>query len=239
MSEFRIPEHVHASDAPHGGTVLLNARSGQWYAMNRTAGELWHEWNRTGDFDTAVDAMTRRFPHVRSEHVRADAEELAEALVERGLLLLHGSSAPRERRAPHERGPEAVGGTRPRWRHRAAGLVGLVAALCLLRLPFRLTTGAVTLLKRRWCRHSAAPEQAASAIVAVHRAAHRYPGRAACLELSLGTVLALALDRLSLDWCLGSAEDPYRFHAWVEVDGCPAVHPDDLERGPFHKVFAM
>ncbi|MGP4002608.1 lasso peptide biosynthesis B2 protein [Streptomyces sp. 8N706] len=269
---IRIPEHVHASDAPHGGTVLLNARSGQWYAMNRTARALWDEWHRTGDFDMAVHSVTSRFPQAGEERVRADAERLADDLVERGLVTVERSPGGEERdlgaverglvalddpaveggrsgrgarkgpnRRKEERSDAAEAGTSsaPGWRHRTAGAIGLGVALCLLHLPFRLTLRVLPVLKRRWCRRTATARQAHSVFEAVLHAGRRYPGRVACLEHSLGAVLGLALAGLSADWCIGSADDPYRFHAWLETGGRPVTSADDTERGPFRRVLAV
>ncbi|MFC9222993.1 lasso peptide biosynthesis B2 protein [Streptomyces hygroscopicus] len=48
-----------------------------------------------------------------------------------------------------------------------------------------------------------------------------WPGRAACMETSLGAVLAAALLGRRLDWCLGArfAPPPVEYHAWAELPG--------------------
>jgi hypothetical protein len=71
------------------------------------------------------------------------------------------------------------------------------------------------------------PRQASRIVEAVHLAGRWYPGRAACLERSLAAVLMAIAVRRRLDWCLGSVPDPYRFHAWVAVDGEPVAATDD------------
>ncbi|MFD4770533.1 hypothetical protein [Streptomyces niveus] len=43
------------------------------------------------------------------------------------------------------------------------------------------------------------------------------------LRLPFGVTVRLALAGLGAQWCLGSADDPYRFHAWIEAGG-----PGDL-----------
>lgn len=246
MTELRIPQHVHAGEAPHGGTVLFNARSGQWYAMNGTARDLWEEWRRTGDFDTGVQAVADRFPGVRYDHVRLDAEKLAGDLVERGLVAAEkdrtlgageATDAGEERACGQADCAPPAG--RVRWL-RTAGWLGLCLALLLLRLPFRVPAHAVDVLKRpRSHLRPATMHQAESMLAVVRRAADGYPGRAACLEHSLGTVLGLALAGLTADWCLGSADDPYRFHAWVEIDGENVMHHEADDRVPFRRVLAL
>ncbi|MBL1120277.1 lasso peptide biosynthesis B2 protein [Streptomyces sp. 110] len=82
-------------------------------------------------------------------------------------------------------------------RERAAAAAGLALALVLLRLPFRHTVRAVRHTARLW------------------------PGRAACMETSLGAVLAAALLGRRLTWCLGArfAPPPVEYHAWAELPG--------------------
>jgi hypothetical protein len=53
----------------------------------------------------------------------------------------------------------------------------------------------------------------------VRRAAALFPGRAACLEVSLASVLWAAARRRRLEWCWGVHPYPYTFHAWVETLG--------------------
>ncbi|MGW7054217.1 lasso peptide biosynthesis B2 protein [Streptomyces sp. NPDC054887] len=245
MTDLRIPPHVHAGEAPHGGTVLFNARSGQWYAMNGTARALWEEWHRTGDFDTGVRAVADRYPAVRYDHVRLDAEKLAGDLAERGLVATEEKPAPvagTAAKAGEAGGNEQVAGAASPADGvrclRAAGWAGLVLALLLLRLPFGAPVHTVGALKRSR-RRPATMREAESVLAAVRRAADGYPGRAACLEHSLGTVLGLALTGRTADWCLGSADDPYRFHAWVEVAGETVTHPEDDDRVSYRRVLML
>lgn len=237
MPDLYIPDHIHDSVAPHGGSVLLNARSGQWYALNSTAHTLWREWQRTGDFDSAVDAVAHRYPREQRTQLWSDARELAVGLAAHGLVV---SGEPGERRGagePAETLPVPPAAPRPRSR-RGLPLVSFVIALLLLRLPFRLTAGLVG-ARRRWCRAAATEEQAQWAVVAVEAVARRFPGRAACLELSLSAVVAMALLHQRLDWCIGTVDDPYRFHAWAEVDGHPVTHPADTESALFRRVLSL
>jgi hypothetical protein len=97
----------------------------------------------------------------------------------------------------------------------------------LLRFSFRHSLALVQRSRRSWCRHALSPDGASRTVSAVQWAAHRYPGRAACLEQSLAAVLLALAVRRRLDWCLGSAPDPYRFHAWVAVNGKPVTRVAD------------
>lgn len=240
MAAFQIPEHVHESSGPHGGTVLLDARTGQWYAMNGTARALWSEWRASGDFDAGVRSVAARFPPALGERVRADAGELAEVLVRRGLVSAapapdESKACPRPRQVVRAAGHESAAVLR---HGRSGAAAALLLALCLLRLPFGVTVRVVAALGSR-CPRSATEAQAAEAVALVRRVARRYPGRVACLELSLAATVRLALAGLGTRWCLGSAADPYRFHAWIEVDGRPVTSPSEGELTGFRKVFSV
>lgn len=103
---------------------------------------------------------------------------------------------------------------------RCAAAVGLALALVLLQLPFRHTARAVR-WGRRAGRRPLTPERASALVEAVRHTGHLWPGRAACLETSLGAVLAAALFGRRLDWCLGArfAPPPVEYHAWAELPG--------------------
>ncbi|MGW2704581.1 lasso peptide biosynthesis B2 protein [Streptomyces sp. NPDC001340] len=119
------------------------------------------------------------------------------------------------------------------------GLLGLLGALLLIRLPFRTVLRVVEWTGRRWCRREATPSQGAASLAAVRRAAVLYPGRAACLETSLATFMMLALGRRRTDWCIGTAVDPYRFHAWIEAQGTPVRAPDDYGAEAFRRILSV
>lgn len=103
---------------------------------------------------------------------------------------------------------------------RCAAAAGLALALMLLRLPFRHTARAA-----RWARRvGRRPMTAAQAdviVTAVKHAGRLWPGRAACMETSLGAVLAAALLGRRLNWCLGVrfSPPPVEYHAWAELPG--------------------
>lgn len=224
---MQVPSRVHSRVQPHGGVVVLNAATGKWHALNTTASVLWQSWQRGDDFEQAVASVAGRYPEISPDRIRADAEHLLEHLVARDLLDV---SLP-ERAA-------AVSMTTSMKTARGSGgptaerFVTLLAFGCMLfavtcaRLPFRTIYRFLHILRWGWCRVPPAVEQASALVAAVHRAARWYPGRAACLELSLAAVLLAALFRQRLDWCLGAATDPYRFHAWVETGGQPVPEPD-------------
>ncbi|WP_223830465.1 lasso peptide biosynthesis B2 protein [Nocardiopsis quinghaiensis] len=120
-------------------------------------------------------------------------------------------------------------GSRPRRRYRCAGLLGFVLAVVLLRLPLKRSVDLVGRLKRGVAR-SATVEEAEAVVGAVRRAAHWFPGRAACLENSLAAALACLFTGRSVDWCIGARLMPYAAHAWIEVGGVPVGEPSEPDR---------
>ncbi|MEV6403960.1 lasso peptide biosynthesis B2 protein [Streptomyces bobili] len=103
---------------------------------------------------------------------------------------------------------------------RLAAAAGLALALVLLRLPFRHTARAAR-LARRLGRRELDAARAEALVGAVRHTARWWPGRAACMETSLGAVLSAALLGRHLDWCLGArfAPPPVEYHAWAELPG--------------------
>lgn len=219
MLSLRAAEHVRHQSEDHGGVLILDTDTGLWLALNSTAGDFWRSWQAGAGFDEGVAEVAARYPAVPLESIRADAEQLVRDLFSRGLI----EAIPRGSlfgTATDMAEPEAtVDRLRPGWHRIGGALIALVVADVLVRCSFRLSFALVRASRGSWCRRTATPLQAAIAVTAVSRAVHCYPGRAACLEQSLAAVLLSAARRRRLDWCLGSAPDPYRFHAWVEADG--------------------
>ncbi|TDD24884.1 lasso peptide biosynthesis B2 protein [Nonomuraea diastatica] len=240
MLDARIPRHVHHRAHRHGGVVLLNIATGTWHALNPSAGALWTRWAQGVGFESSVIELADRHPEVSPEKIREEAGDLLRDLLRRGLLEPAESGVARRgspQAAPGRAVPSpsaAVTTALGPSRRPAAGatlLAGccLLVSLLLLRLPFRITTAVVARLRQATGRREMTVSRAESAAMAVRHVARRYPGRAACLETSLATVLFAAASLRRLDWCLGAATDPYRFHAWAELDGHPiATDPGHL-----------
>lgn len=131
----------------------------------------------------------------------------------------------------HEAWSTVRTGTLP---ERAAATTGFAAAWLLLRLPFRHTTRA-TRATRHLCRRPATPAEGEALVHAVRHTARWWPGRVACMETSLGAVIAGALLGRRIDWCLGArfSPPPVEYHAWAEV---PYQGPvgEDTEAGWHH-----
>ncbi|GLF97799.1 lasso peptide biosynthesis B2 protein [Streptomyces yaizuensis] len=121
---------------------------------------------------------------------------------------------------------------------RTAAFAGLALALVLLRLPFRHTVRTV-----RWARRLGhlrlTPGRAEALVAAVRHTGRLWPGRLACAETSLGSVLAAALLRQELTWCLGArfSPPPTEYHAWAELPGAGPV--GEYTEGGWHHHAAL
>jgi hypothetical protein len=131
--------------------------------------------------------------------------------------------------------PMAVPGEvpRPPLADRITAIAALALATALVQVaPLRITLAVAHLAKRTTRRASTAAE-AEHTIAARNWAARFFPGRAACLEMSLAAHLASCLRRRAVDWCIGCRFDPCESHAWIEADAQPAGEPTTPDR-PFH-----
>ena len=221
MLSLQAAEHVRYQSEDHGGVLILDTDSGLWIALNATAGDFWRSWQAGAGLEESIAELAVRYPDVSLDSMRTDAEQLVRDLFSRGLIEAIPCGALAGTAAEMAEPEAASAGARPGWRLVGGALIVLVVAAVLVRCSFRLSFALVRATRGNWCRRTATSGQATVAVTAVSRAARYYPGRAACLEQSLAAVLLSAVRRRRLDWCLGSASDPYRFHAWVEADGRP------------------
>lgn len=101
-------------------------------------------------------------------------------------------------------------------------LVLVISTLQLL--PLRVALAATRHLNSG-ARGLATSDEALAAVRAAREAAAWWPGRAACLEISLTATWLAALRGRAVGWCHGVQVHPYTFHAWVEADGVPVGEP--------------
>lgn len=109
--------------------------------------------------------------------------------------------------------------------------------LASLVVPFafglaRLRPASLECLLARLARSSrpAGREHVERALDAVVTVSSRCAGRY-CLQRSLAVALLCRLHGAWPDWCAGAATNPFRAHAWVEVDGMPVREPSGLAAG--------
>ena len=203
------PQNVRAVDFGHV-LVLIDYRTGRALSLLPPAGQQWDEASRTG----ALDAMDRPLAHqllaldlltaTRSPMPWPPAAVGTSAQASWGGSE-HQAGTSRPSRAPITTTLAATAALTAAFaatRHRSNGMQ---QALALLTAASTRTTRA------------ASPAQATAAVHAVRRAGWYCPGRTACLEESIATVLLLATRRLGVTWCHGIASDPIRLHAWVQT----------------------
>lgn len=122
-------------------------------------------------------------------------------------------------------------------RERAAAWLGLATAVLLLRLPFRWVVRAVR-IARRVGRRPLSAERAQVMVEAVRHAGRGWPVRVACLESSLGVVLACAVLGRRVTWCVGArVAPPVEYHAWAALPGGEPV--GEYTGGGWHYLPAL
>lgn len=199
---------------------------------------MFQELERSGDLDLALAAVTKEFPSVPVSEIRSDVDRLIEDLLERGLLTPSLDHVWQAGGAPVALAAHAdMAVSLPR---RTLAVVCLLAAVVLLRLPFRTVVKAVATLKRAGASRTASQSDGEVAVSTVHRVSGLVPFRVACMEVSLAAVLLCAAQRRALDWCFGHSADPVSFHAWVEVDGLPLRDPrDEPVTAVYRRIFMV
>lgn len=221
MPDFEVPLTVHVKLGDRGSMVVLNTHTGRWHLLNETGRVVFEELRRTGDLDRAVLALGSRFPSVDANDLRADVDRLVTDLVERDLLRLVRQAGGVPIALPDRRAvPASV-------RRRALTLLCLLGAVLLLRFPLRVSIAVVLWLKRHLAHRPATVSEGLAALQVAHAVSRWFPGRMACMELSLTTVLIGVAQGRKLDWCFGHSSDPLTFHSWVETGGMVVQDSDD------------
>ncbi|WP_162641213.1 lasso peptide biosynthesis B2 protein [Streptosporangium sp. 'caverna'] len=234
--------------------VIVDVRTEDCHAMNASASMVWEVLKTGGTQQDAVIALAAKYPAESRDRLRADVAALADDMRHAGLL-----SADHRQRPPtvefleehkiaetHRDGVDGALGTDPAGvpmasrlggRPSITGMVFLVFAVLLLALPFRITYGVARGIHRRRDRRPLTVTEAERMMSTVKRTAAMFPFRAACLEVSLATVLWAASSRRQVDWCLGVFPDPYNFHAWVEAQGQRIETEEDRSlEPPYHRL---
>ncbi|WP_053735538.1 lasso peptide biosynthesis B2 protein [Nocardia sp. NRRL S-836] len=233
-----LPSHLHVADGQDGMAYVLDGHSGRWMVLNSTAARLWRTVVEAGDVETGVDLLAESFPPTTVDRFRSDAHDVVNQMFANRLLATGPGGQPGWTAAKGR--TSGVVQATARTSAATAVLAGwsLLMALLLLRLPFRYTLRVVGVLAEKWCTRPASCAEALSAVASVESAADRYPGRAACLERSLGAVFAAGVRRRRMSWVMGVAENPNRFHAWVEFDG-KVVTRSTHSQPPFIRVLRV
>lgn len=93
-------------------------------------------------------------------------------------------------------------------------------------LPPSMIEKILSRLTRRY--PSASKEQVQVIRDAVCTVSKRCRSQEGCLRRSLAVVVATSLKRRSVSWCTGYALEPFRAHAWVELNNIPIGEPDEI-----------
>ena len=121
---------------------------------------------------------------------------------------------------------------------RLKGIFTVIIAYIALRCLSLSTICRTVSVVKRHCSREIDVEEADIAWAAVHQSSFFFLGRVACLELSLAFVLFAFTKGLSATWCVGVANEPFRAHSWVELDGKPFREANYVEQD-FRKLLAV
>ncbi|MFJ2768436.1 lasso peptide biosynthesis B2 protein [Streptomyces sp. NPDC087300] len=119
-------------------------------------------------------------------------------------------------------------------RRRPPVLAATAAARLIVLLKPRRVRRVLTVVRR-----GAAPASTAQALAA-RRAVVAVSARCAgegCLQRSVATALLCRMRGVWPDWCTGVRTEPFRAHAWVEVDGLPVGEPH--QSAAYHRMMVV
>lgn len=128
----------------------------------------------------------------------------------------------------------AEAGVSLRRRRRLAARIAAGLARIVIKLPPRRVRRVLLVVSR-----GAAPataEQALDARQAVVTVSARCAGQG-CLQRSVATALLCRFEGAWPDWCTGVRTQPFRAHAWVEVDGSAIGETGDMTL--FHAMLSV
>ncbi|WP_445402590.1 lasso peptide biosynthesis B2 protein [Streptomyces sp. LE64] len=123
-------------------------------------------------------------------------------------------------------------------RDRLVAAIALTLSLMMKRWPLRWQIAVVRLLRNLPPARLARLEALNSAVLTVIPS--WWPGRVACMEISLATVIATALTGRRACWVLGARFLPDSAHAWVEVpEGAVGRNIGDAADRPWLPVLSV
>ena len=229
--QLESAEHVRSTSGAEG-TVLLDLRSGKYFALNGAGSVLWEAVAAGSSRGTALERLAERFPEVPAERLARDADALLAQLEARGLLRSRTEASAASRAtapAPETTAPETTAPPAEplpaEAEPRASAFWLPVAYLALLAADVVLKVRGFSRLHglvRRVPVRSAArrrPVLARRIVRSVDQAAAFYFKSAWCLQRSAVTVALLRLAGFPALLAIGVRRVPFYAHAWAELDG--------------------
>ena len=224
--QLEIAEHVRSTPGAEG-TVLLDLRSGKYFALNGVGSLLWEAIAAGASRGEALERLAERFPEVPTDRLGHDADALLAQLQAKGLLhstdQKRGPSPAKNTMAPagtprtEGEGTAAQPGASLFWTLTA--YLGLLVSDAVLKiLGFSRFHAMVRRIPTRPAVRSR-PAAAQRIVRSVDRASAFYFKRAWCLQRSAVTVALLRLAGLPARLVIGVRRVPFYAHAWAELDG--------------------
>jgi hypothetical protein len=124
------------------------------------------------------------------------------------------------------------------WSDRLRGLFAVIVSYAALRCFSLAKICNILSSAKQNCSREISLNEANIVWESVRQSSFFFSGRLACIELSLAFVLFALTKKLSTTWCVGVATQPFRAHAWIELDGKPFREAEYLEQH-FRRTFTV
>lgn len=116
------------------------------------------------------------------------------------------------------------------WIERLRGLFAVILAYIALKSFSLLVLSKIIKTLKRYYTHEIQFEEAEIVWESVRQASSFFPGRIACMELSLSFMFFAFTKGLSATWCIGVKTRPFEAHAWIEISNKPFKEPNFVEQ---------
>lgn len=233
------------------GAIVLNIATGTFYRLNLAASRVIQALSATNNFGEAITELSAHYPVIEESVLRSGSSDLIRQLLARNLLnetkdrglfsiVETKDDVSKEIALPINMTRQGHEPIALRLRDRLMTMGGLAVSSAVRRLSFAKQVKLIDRLHRRWANKPDTVENAERTLAAAHRLTALSLGRAACLELSMATVMTAALRRRRIDLVLGTRADPDSFHSWPEVEGVPIrTHLDEPITGVYQRILKV
>ena len=209
--------------------------------MHHKASAVLAALQQRGDPADAFAELQRTYPTIKPERLAADLLQIIQGLKEHGTLqpgefrpyTIRTAVTPQDdKHAERIKVRNTIDRTGLTIRDYARMGRSLLAATRLIR-SHTLYDVANTLRDMKASLPYSTPERAERLMRAGH-VINRYAGLGACVEQSVGVILAESRQGRRVDFALGIGSFPRQFHAWPVVDGKPVqTEYDEIIEGQF------
>lgn len=244
-TELYVPDNIHGVFY-EGGIVALDTLEGEYRSASRELADIMKVVNQTGSVGAVVDHHKEQHPHLSAKDITTLVDHRLGILTTKGLVARGQKKEPRNffeatpdnhilRVTPDEK--VILPHTRQSMAKRITAVRSFMSAIKLTRNSFPAMEKEIRARQDNATR-PATFEEGLSAGAAIMRAGQYYPGRFACLEETLATVLFGSSQGIKIDVQFGVEIQPFEFHVWPEAEG-RAIHLSSVQSGNFYPLYRI